>query len=207
MHHEQAQANLQLVLDWVDALRRGEVDSIAQRFHPDVVWVDVTGALACEGSSQVLAWKARQTDPDTLALLDQLLKQHTDAEAAAALNTAGHRSGERKPFTARIVLHLRRDHHLPSHHDRLRARGLLTLTEIATQLGVSPGTIKAWQHAGLLPSQKANDKNERLYPPPTPGDARLVKQQGRPLSEREPIESTTGGAVRNQRLRFRRPNG
>jgi ketosteroid isomerase-like protein len=44
------------VLDWVDALRRGDVDSIAERFHPDVVWVDVAGAVACEGRGQVLAW-------------------------------------------------------------------------------------------------------------------------------------------------------
>jgi len=141
------------------------------------------------------AWKARETDPVTLALLDRLLDEHTDAEAAAALNTAGHRSGEGKPFTNRIVLHLRRDHELPSHHERLRARGLLTLAETATQLGVHTTTIKAWHHAGLLSSEKANDKNERLYHPPTPGNPRLVKQQGRRLSDREPIESTPGGAV------------
>ena len=56
MHHEQAQANLQLVLDWVDALRRGDADSIAERFHPDVAWVDVAGAAACEGHGHVLTW-------------------------------------------------------------------------------------------------------------------------------------------------------
>ena len=78
-----------------------------------------------------MAWQARQTEPDTLALLDRLLDDHTDAEVADALNAAGHRSGEGKPFTARIVLHLRRAHQLPSHADRLRAAGMLTLTEIA----------------------------------------------------------------------------
>jgi hypothetical protein len=31
----QAQVNLRLVLDWIDALGRGNVDSIAERFHPD----------------------------------------------------------------------------------------------------------------------------------------------------------------------------
>jgi len=141
------------------------------------------------------AWKARETDPDTLALLDRLLDEHTDAETAAKLNTAGHRSGEGKRFTNRIVLGLRRDHNLASHAERLRARGLLTLREIADQLGVHAGTIKAWHRAGLLISEKANDKNERLYQPPTPGDPRLVKQLGRRLTEREPIESTPGGAV------------
>jgi hypothetical protein len=139
--------------------------------------------------------KARATDADTLALLDRLLDQHTDADTAAALNAAGHRTSEGKPFARTNVRRLRRDHELPSHADRLRARGLLTLDEIAAQLGVYTGTTKAWQHAGLLQSEKANDKNERLYHPPTPGDPRLVKRQGRPLSEREPIESTPGGAV------------
>ena len=141
------------------------------------------------------AWKARKTNPDTLALLDRLLDEHTDAEVAAELNAAGHRSGEGKRFTRRIVLGLRRDHNLPSHAERLRARSLPTLCEIAALLGVSMSTIKAWHRAGLLTSEKANDKNERLYHPPRPGDPRLVKQLGRPLSERKPVESTPGGAV------------
>ncbi|HXL59268.1 MAG TPA: helix-turn-helix domain-containing protein, partial [Mycobacterium sp.] len=91
----------------------------------------------------------------------------TDAEAAEQLNTAGHRSGENKPFTAGIVVHLRRKYHLPSHADRLRANGLLTTTEIAHHLGVHPTTIKNWRRAGILNSHKANDKNERLYEPVT----------------------------------------
>jgi ketosteroid isomerase-like protein len=56
MNYEQAQANMQLVLDWIDALRRGDIDAIAERFHPDVAWVDIAGGLACEGREQVLAW-------------------------------------------------------------------------------------------------------------------------------------------------------
>jgi DNA invertase Pin-like site-specific DNA recombinase len=35
------------------------------------------------------SWQARQTDPDTFNLLDRLLNDHTDAEAAAQLNAAG----------------------------------------------------------------------------------------------------------------------
>jgi len=141
------------------------------------------------------AWQARETHPDTLKLLDRLLDDHTDAEVADALNHAGHRSGTSAPFSARIVLGLRRNHDLPSHADRLRARGLLTLDEIAQRLDVHPGTIKAWQRAGLLSAHKANDKNERLYEPPTPGDPRLVKRLGRRLADREPIQPSPGGAL------------
>ena len=120
------------------------------------------------------SWQARQTRPDTVAALDQLLDTHTDAEAADALNAAGHRSGENKPFTAGIVVHIRRKYHLPSHADRLRAQGLLTTTELAERLAVHPSTIKSWTKAGILNSHKANDKNERLYEPPAADDPRLT---------------------------------
>jgi DNA invertase Pin-like site-specific DNA recombinase len=141
------------------------------------------------------AWQLRQTRPDTLALLDRLLDDHTDAQAAAALNAAGHRSGQGKPFTGRIVLELRRSHHLPSHADRLRARGLLTLTEIAGRLGVHISTIKAWRRAGLLTARKANDKNIPLFDPPDPADPRLAKRQGSKLTRRVHTATTPGGAV------------
>ena len=96
------------------------------------------------------AWQVRQTHPDTLAALDRLLDTHTDAQTADALNAAGHRSGEGKPFTARIVLEARRSNKLPSHAERLRANGLLTKTELAARLGVHESTVKSWTKAGIL---------------------------------------------------------
>lgn len=142
-----------------------------------------------------MAWQARQTDPENLALLDRLLDDHTDAEVAERLNAAGRRSGEGKPFTARIVLHLRRAHQFSSHADRLRARGMLDLTEMAERLGVDSRTVKRWHAAGLLFGHKANDKNEQLYEPPVAGDPRHVKCMGRKLSNRHVTPSTPGGAV------------
>jgi len=132
------------------------------------------------------AWQARETNPDTLAALDRLLDEHTDAETAELLNAAGHRSGEGKPFTNGIVLDLRRAHHFPSHIERLRTRGLLSITEIAERLDVHPSTIKAWHRAGLLVSHKANDRNQRLFEPPAPGDPRLVKHMGSRIDKRVP---------------------
>ena len=141
------------------------------------------------------SWQARQTRPDTLAELHRLLDTHTDAQTAEALNVAGHRSGENKPFTASIVVHVRRKYHLPSHADRLRAQGLLTTTELAQRLAVHPSTIKSWTKAGLLNSHKANDKNERLYQPPTAGDPRLTVRQGSPLRKRGHTPPAPGGAL------------
>lgn len=141
------------------------------------------------------AWQLRQTHPDTLAMLDRLLDEHTDAGAAEQLNAAGHRSGQGKPFTGRIVLELRRAHQLPSHAERLRTRGLLTIDELATRLGVHKSTIKAWHRAGLLAAHIANDKHIRLFEPPPPGDTRLVARQGSPIRNRVQSQPAPGGAV------------
>jgi DNA invertase Pin-like site-specific DNA recombinase len=141
------------------------------------------------------SWQARQTHKDTVAELDRLLDTCTDTEAADALNAAGHRSGENKPFTAGIVVHVRRKYHLPSHADRLRAQGLLTADELAQRLCVHRSTIKSWTKAGILNSHKANDKNERLYQPPIAGDPRLTIRQGSPLKKRVLTQPTTGGAL------------
>jgi DNA invertase Pin-like site-specific DNA recombinase len=141
------------------------------------------------------SWQARQTDPDTLALLDRLLDDHTDADTAEQLNRAGRLSGTGAPFTARIVLGLRRNHGLPSHADRLRARGPLTADEAADRLGIHTSTAQAWQRAGPLTAHKANDKNMLLYEPPLADDPRLAKQQGRRLDRREPIQPRPGGAL------------
>ena len=86
----------------------------------------------------------------------------------SALNAAGHRSGEGKPFTARIVLDLRRSHHLPSHADRLRAQGLLTITETRRTPRRAPH-----HHQGLAPRRNAHlpqgqRQEHRLFEPPTP---------------------------------------
>lgn len=141
------------------------------------------------------SWQARQTRPDTVAALDRLLDTHTDAETADALNLAGHRSGENKPFTTGIVVHIRRKYHLPSHADRLRAQGLLTATELAQHLRVHRSTVKSWTKAGILNSHKANDKNERLYQPPTPDEPRLTTRQGSPLRERVHTPTAPRGAL------------
>jgi predicted site-specific integrase-resolvase len=84
---------------------------------------------------------------------------------------------------------------MPSHIQRLRARGLLDIGEVAKRVGVHPSTIKAWHRAGLLVSHKANDKNQRLFEPPTAGDPRLVKHMGSRIDKRVPTQPAPGGAV------------
>ena len=118
------------------------------------------------------AWQLRQAKPETLALLDRLLDDHTDAGTAAALNTAGHRSGEGKPFTSRIVLELRRSHHLPSHADRLRARGQLTLAETAGRPACTSPPSRPGAAPGCSPHARPTTRTcpcSTRPTPPTPG--------------------------------------
>jgi ketosteroid isomerase-like protein len=73
MTEDQAQANLEIVLDWIDALRRRRVDAIAERFHPEVVWEDVAGVVACAGREQVLDWlRAAPAQPPQVDALELL---------------------------------------------------------------------------------------------------------------------------------------
>jgi len=94
MNHEQAQANLQLLLDWIDALRRRDVDAIADRFHPDVAWEDLAGGVACEGRDEVLAWlRAARAQPTLVDALELLAD--TDHAVLGVRNHARPRAGRR----------------------------------------------------------------------------------------------------------------
>ena len=56
MNHERAQANLEIVFDWMIAMRIRDLDVIASLFDESVVWVDVAGGVACDGRDQALSW-------------------------------------------------------------------------------------------------------------------------------------------------------
>lgn len=129
------------------------------------------------------SWQSWLTPPDIIADIDRLLDDHTDEQVADVLNQRGLRSGKGEPFSARIVARLRKAYGLIDRYTRLRARGLLTVQEIATRMGVTTKTINQWRQAGLLIGHAYTDKPEYLYELP-PGDTRLTKQQGRKLSTR-----------------------
>jgi DNA invertase Pin-like site-specific DNA recombinase len=135
----------------------------------------------------------RQTDPAIVAALDGLLETHTDGEAAAALNAAGHHSREGRAFHRQLVVDLRRSHRLPSHKDRLRARGWLTEPELAAALGVATQTVAAWWRRGYLQAERANEKGERFYEPP--GAHIPAKWKHKPPRPELHPETSNGGAV------------
>ena len=135
------------------------------------------------------AWAQRQTPPQVITAIDELLGTNTSAQIAVLLNQRGLASGEGKPFHGLIVDHIIRAHQLRPRRDRLRDTGLLTLTEIAAALSVSKSTVKAWYHAGIVSGQRYNDKGEILYYPPGPNPP--APHHGHPrLADRRPAQTT-----------------
>jgi DNA invertase Pin-like site-specific DNA recombinase len=131
------------------------------------------------------AWELRQTSPQVVTAIDELLDHHTHAQIADILNTRGMISGEGRPFHRLMIMRIRDHYQLRNREQRLRDAGMLTLAEIAALLGVSTGTVKAWHHAGLLTGHPFNDKGQCLYPPP--GENPPARAQGRKLSKRRSL--------------------
>jgi DNA invertase Pin-like site-specific DNA recombinase len=125
------------------------------------------------------AWKMRQTSPEVVQTIDRLLDDYTDVAIAERLNERGLTSGADKRFHPALVARIRAKYGLRSRYDRLRARGLLDLREIARGLDVMPDTIKIWRRSGLLVSHAYNDKGQYLFEPPGAGAPVKYKHQGK----------------------------
>ncbi len=134
------------------------------------------------------AWQLYRTSEHVVAEIDRLTENHTDAQIAAILNGRGLRTGHGIAFRPQRIQVLRRTYGLKTRYQRLRAQGLLSLTEIAARLQVSTSTIKTWRHHGLLRAHPYNDRNQCLYEPPIGHPP--SKQQGRKLANRKPIPTT-----------------
>jgi len=136
--------------------------------------------------------QAHQTPPEVVREIDRLLDEHTDEEIAAILNAEGKRTGWGRSFTRLRVAEVRLNYSLPDRFSRLRARGLLTLEEIAVSLGVCTATVKDWRRYGLLEAYPYNDRGECLFEPPD-ADAPvkhkrkgLSSHKGKGMSSSEP---------------------
>jgi DNA invertase Pin-like site-specific DNA recombinase len=111
------------------------------------------------------AWQKRKTPDTTIAVIDELLGEHTHRQIAAILTERNLTSGEGKPFTPTQVSAHCSTYHLRSLRQRLRDTGLLTLDEIATHLGAHPQSIKRWYRLGLITGHLIDDRGTCLYHP------------------------------------------
>jgi len=128
------------------------------------------------------SWGGAQTSSEAVAEIHRLLDLYTYPDVASKLNERGMRSGERKPFTARIVARLQRSYNLTPRYNRPRKVGILTVAEMAAVLGIRPPRVKIWNRHGLIHGHAYNGKNDCLYE--HPGDNQPRKAMGVKLSKR-----------------------
>jgi DNA invertase Pin-like site-specific DNA recombinase len=114
------------------------------------------------------AWALRKTKPEIITEIDRLLAEHTEGEIAQILNEKGWRSSGGAAFTFSIVNHLRWAYRIKTRYDRLRERGFLTAREIAQFVGGVASRVKYWRHLGVLSGLRYSEREEYLYPSPTP---------------------------------------
>jgi hypothetical protein len=126
------------------------------------------------------AWMLRQTLDTVVKEIDRLLDGHTDEKIAELLNSRGMTSGEGKPFSQLIVRQIRMNYELESRYSRLRARGMLSLDEIAAKLGVCCNTIKRWRRAGLLLAHRYDDRDDYLFEGPGPDAISILMRKRQP---------------------------
>jgi hypothetical protein len=113
-----------------------------------------------------LVSEIRKTDHAVVQEIDCLLDTYTEKEIARKLNEKGLRSGSGNHFTQISVQRVRRAYHLATRYNRLRALGLLTLTEMAQRIGWTTSAVKYWKVRGLFRTYRFNDTGECLYAPP-----------------------------------------
>jgi hypothetical protein len=152
------------------------------------------------------AWEAHTTPAGTITLIDRLLDEHTYDQTVEILNNQRLTGGWGHPFTIPSLTQLCKNRGIPSHQQRLRSQGMLTLEEIAAQLGVSTQTVKVWQRRGDITGRRIDARREHLYHPgqTRPTDRRRRSRSAVPIADHhqpnpapESITTTNspGGAV------------
>jgi DNA invertase Pin-like site-specific DNA recombinase len=139
----------------------------------------------------------RKTPPEVVRTVDELLETGTDQQVAAALNALGYKNWRGEAFTHKKVSVIRTAYALKSRFERLRARGMLTARELATQLGVCSASIYQWGREGLITEHRYGNNHRCLYEPL--GEVVLVKGQGGRYASTPPrfiaAQPTTQGAL------------
>jgi DNA invertase Pin-like site-specific DNA recombinase len=157
------------------------------------------------------AWQLRKTPSQITGLISHLLDSCTYAQIAGQLNAAGHNSSDGHPWDGDRVAKLANYHQMPSHDKRLQDRGLLTLPQIAADLGAHPCSIKRWHRLGLITGEQADDRGIFRYHPgqarPAPADTEnAVKRLGDDHRSGRRNPHRTSGRPRTPRQNVRPPS-
>jgi len=122
------------------------------------------------------AWQGRKTPEPIVALIDELLDPHTDAEVAELLNERGCVTGAGNKFSKQSVRWIRNSKGLKSYKERLKEKGMMTPDEISKHYGISYDTVKSWRKKSILIGRKCNDKGDWLYYLPSNENLSIMKK-------------------------------
>jgi DNA invertase Pin-like site-specific DNA recombinase len=110
--------------------------------------------------------ESHKQNPAMIAEMDRLLDDYNYADVARILNEKGFKTGDGLPLTSIAVGYVRKAYGLKSRFDRLRERGMLTISEMARACGVSINTIGHWRQKGLIGAHAINDRTQFLFEAP-----------------------------------------
>jgi hypothetical protein len=105
-------------------------------------------------------------NPVMIAEMDRLLDDYNYADVARILNEKGFKTGDGLPLTSIAGGYVRKAYGLKSRFDRLRERGMLTISEMARACGISINTIGHWRQKGLIGAHTINDRTQFLFEAP-----------------------------------------
>lgn len=140
-------------------LIRGETIAVHVRFRGGAV-----RSLAIPLPPRV--YDLHRTPAEVVRTIDQLLEEHMERDVAQLLNAQGLVPGCGGSFTTVKVRRIANDYSLATHHDRLRARGLLTIREFVARVGVAESTVRRWCHQGVIRHRICDAKGTFLLEPP-----------------------------------------
>jgi DNA invertase Pin-like site-specific DNA recombinase len=120
--------------------------------------------------------QVRKFKPELVATVDRMLDQHCDREIADILNRDGWRSSEGLLFNTKKIAFIRTAYKLPSRHQRLRRRGMITTHEVAAKFGIARTTVHEWGRQGLIKKYYADSLNRGLWE--IPSGITIIKGHG-----------------------------
>ena len=112
--------------------------------------------------------ESHRQNPAMVAEMDRLLDDYNYADTARILNQKGLKTGDGLPLAPIAVGYIRKAYGLKSRFDRLRERGLLTISEMAKACGVSINTIGHWRRKGIIRAHPIINRMQFLFEPPGP---------------------------------------
>ena len=125
----------------------------------------------------------RKTNPDTIKLIRELAKKHTDSEIVQILNNGDHKPFCMEKFTLVSIQSIRHNYGIKSYYDELRNNGMCTRQELAADLNVTTSTISHWYKYGLLKGLRTDAKGTFLFEK-SQDTSLLIKTPGCRISKR-----------------------